>query len=209
VVFGILYGASKYKIASIVGIPDEQAQAIIDVLFRMFPTIPEYISQTELQVERLQMVETFLGRRRRFNFRGMTGWMKSKAKRQAVNFKIQSTASDIVIDTLCAINHEIKDLGGQMLITVHDSLVLELPPDKLSQIPSLIQRYGVDRVARKYPWLPVPFSWDIDVGPSYGVMQSIESYLTENETPQFIGFNDDYEEHEIRQEFANNPELAV
>ena len=209
VVFGILYGASKYKIASIVGIPDEQAQAIIDVLFRMFPTIPEYIAHTELQVEQLQMVETFLGRRRRFNLRGMTSWMRSKAKRQAVNFKIQSTASEIVIDTLCAINPEIKDLGGQMLITVHDSLVFEIPPESLPQIPALIQRYGVDRVAKKYPWLPVPFSWDIEVGPSYGELQSIESYLAEAQGPQLINVDDVYEEHEIRQEFANNPELEV
>jgi DNA polymerase-1 len=209
VVFGILYGASKYKIASIVGIPDEQAQAIIDVLFRMFPTIPEYISHTELQVEQLQMVETFLGRRRRFNLRGMTPWMRSKAKRQAVNFKIQGTASDIVIDTLCALYPEIKRLGGQMLITVHDSLVFELPPENLHHIPGLIQRYGVERVARKCPWLPVPFSWDIEVGPSYGELQSLENYLSQSKTPQLVTPEDLLEEHEIRQEFANNPELAV
>ena len=139
----------------------------------------------------------------------MTYKMKNKAERQAVNFKIQSTASDIVIDTLCAINPEIENLGGQMLITVHDSLVFEMPPENLSKIPALIQQYGVDRIAKKYPWLPVPFSWDVEVGPSYGELQSIESYLSESQTPQLVTLDDVYEEHEIRQEFANNPELEV
>lgn len=201
VVFGILYGASKNKIAAIVGISKDQAQAIINVLFRMFPTIPAYIKQTKSQVEIIGTVETFIGRRRRFDTRGMTNYMKSKAERQAVNFKIQSTSSDIVMDVLCSIDAAIRELDGHQLITVHDSLVLEIPKKYVSQIPDLIEEYGVKRVAKNYPWLPVPFSWDVEAGPSYGELQPIEHYLADN--PLDVSGDGDYEEHEILNELAS------
>lgn len=202
VVFGILYGASKNKIAAIVGISKAQAQAIIDVLFRMFPTIPAYIKQTKDQVHIIGTVETFIGRRRRFDTRGMTNFMKAKAERQAVNFKIQSTSSDIVMDVLCSIDDAVRELGGRQLITVHDSLVMEIPKKNVSQIPDLIEEYGVKNVARDYPWLPVPFSWDVEAGPSYGELQSVESYLSDNPI-KVLDEDDDYEAHEILNDLAS------
>ncbi len=201
VVFGILYGASKNKISAIVGIPHEQAQAIIDVLFRMFPTIPKYIKSTKAQVELLGMVETFLGRRRRFATKGIPRGMRAKAERQAVNFKIQSTSSDIVLGVLCDTDQPIRDMGGRLLITVHDSLVFELPKQYVSQMPDFIEEYGVKKVAKEYPWLPVPFSWDVEVGPSYGELQSVDRYLAAN--PLEESKDDDYEDHEILNDLAS------
>ena len=105
-----------------------------------------------------------------------------------------------MLGVLCAIDEPVRDLGGQLLITVHDSLVFEIPKENVGQIPSMIEHYGVRGVAKQYPWLPVPFQWDIEVGPSYGELQSIESYLQDH--PFEIPADDqDYFEYEIRQEF--------
>lgn len=203
VVFGILYGASKNKISVIVGIPHDQAQAIIDVLFRMFPTIPKYIQLTKDQVHNLGIVETFIGRRRRFDLDGMTRYLIAKAERQAVNFKIQSTSSDIVLGVLCEVDHPIRELGGRLLITVHDSIVFELPKKYIAQMPDFFEEYGVRRVAKQYPWLPVPFKWDVEVGPSYGELQSVENYLSENPVVEFNQEDYDIMEEEIRKDFTN------
>jgi DNA polymerase I-like protein with 3'-5' exonuclease and polymerase domains len=203
VVFGILYGASKNKISAIVGIPNEQAQAIIDVLFRMFPTIPKYINQTKDQVNLLGVVETFLGRRRRFDTANLTHYLKAKAERQAVNFKIQSTSSDIVLGVLCEVDNPLRDLGGRLLITVHDSLVFELPKKYVSQMPDFIHQYGVKNVAKEYPWLPVPFSWDVEVGPSYGELQGVDRYLADHPVKSIEKFDyEDYEDNEILNDLA-------
>jgi DNA polymerase-1 len=201
VVFGILYGAGKKTIANTAGIPIEQAQAIIDVLFRMFPTIPEYMHTTKDQIALLHMVETFVGRRRRFAIKNMTHYMKAKAERQAVNFKIQSTSSDIVLGVLTDIDKPLKELDSHLLITVHDSAVFEMPKKYLGQIEEFMEEYGVRRVAKKYPWLPVPFKWDTDVGPSYGELQSVDDYLENNPITDVDG--DDYIELDIRQDLAN------
>jgi DNA polymerase I-like protein with 3'-5' exonuclease and polymerase domains len=205
-VFGILYGASKFKISSIVGIPNEQAQAIIDSLFKMFPSIPAYIAETKDQVRHIGAVETFLGRRRRFDLRGLTPYMKSKAERQAVNFKIQSTSSDVVLEVLCDVEDPIRrDFGGHLLITVHDSIVAEIPKKYVSQLPDFFEKYGVENVARRCPWLPVPFKWDVEVGPSYGEVIDVNDYINENNIAYFDP--EDYLEQEIKADFEK--EMAV
>ena len=199
VVFGILYGAGRGNIANIVGISKDQAKAIIDVLFKMFPTIPKYIDLTKHQVRNLCTVETFLGRRRRFPEQlNMTPFQKSRAERQAVNFKIQSTSSDIVMGVMTEVDGPLRDLDSRLLITVHDSLVAEVPRKYVSQIPDMINHYGVKEVARQYPWLPVPFQWDVEAGPSYGELSSVDKFLKQQ--PQY-SIQADHEELDIRSSF--------
>lgn len=203
VVFGILYGASERKISYIVGIPPDQAAVIIKSLHRMFPAIATYIKHAQDQVRLLDVVETFLGRRRRFDYKGLTFAMQHKAKRQAVNFKIQSTSSDIVLGVLCDMLAPLEmDLKGRMLITVHDSVVFEIDKKYASQMPDFIHEYGVKRVAEQYPWMPVPFQWDVDIGPSYGELMSVESYLEANAEYRTTDV-DECDELDIRSEFSN------
>jgi DNA polymerase I-like protein with 3'-5' exonuclease and polymerase domains len=202
VVFGILYGAAPKKIAGIVGIPENQAEAIIRTLFNMFPSIKDYIDITERQVQQIGVVETFLGRRRHLNLQNLPQFLRGRAKRQAVNFKIQNTSAEMVLDVFCTTDPVIEnDFGGNMLNTVHDSLVFQIPKKYVQQMPAFIQDYGVKQVAKKYPWLPVPFSWDVEVGANYGDLMSIPSFLSNN--PELTtGEEDDYMDLEIRNALA-------
>lgn len=200
VVFGILYGAGPKKIAETAGMTLSQAQAIIDMLFELFPSIPTYVEATKWELRTFGMVETYFGRRRRFNVRGATGYLRSRAERQAVNFKIQSTSSDIVLTCLSAIEEPLKrDLGGNLLLTVHDSIGLEMPKKYLSQLPDFVDRYLVKDVAKLCPWLPVAFKWDYEVGDSYGELKSLEKYI--EGIPQEEKISDAqqaYDEEEVR-----------
>jgi DNA polymerase I-like protein with 3'-5' exonuclease and polymerase domains len=199
VVFGILYGASPGKISSIVGITEAQAQVIINILFRMFPTIKSYVDFTKSQVQTLGLVETFFGRRRRLDTHNLPFALRSKAERQGVNFKIQSTSSEIVLGVLCAVDEVIRnDLNGQLLLTVHDSIGFEIPKKYRSQAVDLINEYGVKRVGQQCPWLPVPFKWDISAGPSYGELTTLEEGAVDHsEDP------DAFIEQEIKDELAD------
>jgi DNA polymerase I-like protein with 3'-5' exonuclease and polymerase domains len=200
VVFGILYGAAPKKISSIVGIPEDQADVIIKTLFNMFPSIVDYIRITKEQVRHLGIVETFLGRRRHLNLRALPNNLKSRAERQAVNFLIQSTSAGMVLDVLCATHDPIRyDFGGHLVNTVHDSLVFEIPTKYVHQMPAFIQDYGVKQIAKKYPWMPVPFSWDTEVGNTYGDLMSIPSFLSANPEVKEDDV-DEYIDLEIRNE---------
>ena len=177
VVFGTLYGAMAAKIAETAGISLEEAQEVINLMFQMFPSIPAYIESTQHEVEKFGWVATKTGRKRRFPVATMQ-MFRHKCFRQAVNFKIQSTSSDIVLWVLNQIRPVIThDLRGQFHATVHDSVVLSVPPVYVSQVNDIMREYGTDRVAKEFSWLPVPFLWDVEVGPSYGEVADISKYL--------------------------------
>jgi hypothetical protein len=148
----------------------------------MFPSIQKYIEQTHVELQQLNFVETFFGRRRRFYLPGAP-YLRGRAERQTVNFKIQSTSSDIVLGRLVALEKPLRDLGGRLLLTVHDSIGFQIPKKYATQIPDLIKTVLEDGVKTQHPWLPVAFKWDYEVGPSYGELKPLEAYLASLPSP--------------------------
>jgi DNA polymerase I-like protein with 3'-5' exonuclease and polymerase domains len=182
VVFGTLYGAQAAKIAETAGISKDEAQKVIDGLFRRYPSIPAYIQATEIEVRAFKCIYTYTGRKRRFPLADRPSFA-SRCFRQAVNFKIQSTSSDIVLWVLNQVFPVIShDLRGYFHATVHDSLVFSVPPQYVSQVPDVMKEYGTRRVTETFPWLPVQFLWDIEVGPSYGETVDIKKYLEKHQS---------------------------
>lgn len=209
VVFGILYGAGSKKIAETIGISLSQAQAIIEMLFQLYPSIPAYIERTKWELNTFGLVETYFGRRRRFAVKGATGFLRSRAERQAVNFKIQSTSSDIVLSSLIEIEKPLeRDLGGRLLLTVHDSIGFQLPKKYVSQLPDFVDQYLNIKPGTKYPWLPVEFKWDYELGPSYGELKPFETYVA-GLTPAEIrdDAKDAYTEEEVKIELASTEDI--
>lgn len=208
VVFGTLYGAMAAKIAETAGIPLDEAQEVIDLMFEMFPTIPAYIQGTQNEVMLYGGVYTKIGRKRRFPLANIK-MFRNRCFRQAVNFKIQSTSSDMVLWVMNQIAPVIqREMHGQLHATVHDSVVFSVPPRYLSQIPDLMHEYGTVRVAKQFSWLPIPFEWDVEAGPRYGQVVNIDQYLEgHSDTTQPKEDHDIVEGEEIREEI--NAELRV
>lgn len=190
VVFGILYGAMARKIAETAGISEEEAQRLIDKLFERFPSLRNYMDEVVAQIRTQNHVETLFGRRRRFPLQAVNGFFAGMAERRGKNMKIQSTSSDIVIAQLVEISEHLHELGGRLCITVHDSIVGIIKKKHLAQARAFFDRYCVDRVAEKFPWLPVPFAYDLEVGPSYGETMALDKYLAKYPLPDTTGEED-------------------
>lgn len=180
VVFGILYGAMAKKIAETAGISEERAQEVIDKLFDRFPSLKNYMDEVVAQIHSRGFVETLFGRRRRFPLQGVNGFFRGQAERRGKNMKIQSTSSDIVLGQLIEIFDHIPELGGRLCITVHDSIVGTIKKKYLHQAQAFFDHYCVERVAQKYPWLPVSFAHDIGVGPNYGETIALADYIKQH-----------------------------
>jgi DNA polymerase-1 len=203
VVFGILYGAGPQKIAETIGISLAQAQQLIDMLFTLFPSIKTYMEQTRWELKKFGLVETFFGRRRRFSVIGAPKYLLGRAERQTVNFKIQSTSSDIVMGRLVAIEEPLKDLGGRLLLTVHDSIGFQIKKKYAAQLPDFIYTHLEKGAATAHPWLPVAFKWDYEVGPSYGELKSLDAYLKNTDIREYSNdAAEAYTEEEIRTAFT-------
>lgn len=178
-VFGMLYGAGIGKIAEIAGITLEFAKKIQELLFTKFPTIRTFMERTKWELRTFNMVEAFNGRRRRFLIgKGAPSDLRAQAERQAINFLVQGTSSDIVLSVLCAIAPVLeRDMGGRLLLTVHDSVGFQVPKRYAHQMKDLVKLYGTTEVAKACPWLPAPYRWDVELGPSYGELSDAASYV--------------------------------
>jgi len=204
VVFGILYGAGYRKIAEIAGIDEGLAKTIIQLLFELFPAIPFFIEQIKWELNTFGLVETYHGRRRRFLIRNAPKKLRAQAERRVVNFEIQGENSDIVLDTLVAIDPIIRyDFGGKLLLTVHDSIGGMIPKKYTNQFSELIDKYGTQKTAEKHPWLQAPYRWDKEMGVSYGDLLPIDTYLKGIKDEVTFGDLAGYTEEEMYEDLRN------
>jgi len=194
VIFGIFYGAGAYKISEQIEKSVEEAQAVIDQVYMAYPKLRAYTQDTHQKIRTQQFVRTLFGRYRRFRYANSNKKNFAEACREAVNFLIQSTASDLVLSQLCEISDNIHTLSGEMLVTVHDSITFEMPAqnldiyttvdaednkhyvDRRGDLHAFLDKWIVQRVAEKYDWLPVPFLYDVETGPSYGETKALERH---------------------------------
>lgn len=166
--FGVVYGMMSHGLSKQLGISQDEAQVIIDKLFAQMPSVLQYIEQTKWEVENYGFVYSLTGQRRRFPLARFNEGLLWAAQREAVNFKIQNFSSQIVTGQLAEINQNLTQLKGFGKITVHDSIVFEVPYSMLPHLPAFLDKWARDRVGERYPVMNVPFVYDADVGLSYG-----------------------------------------
>ena len=145
----------------------EQCQEYLDKFFVTYPGVQQYIESTKNFVMRFGYTVTFTGRRRRFAIANYSRAQGARMGRQAVNARIQTTSSDLVMYNLIDLDSWLGERNGRMLLTVHDSLLFQLPKDAGS-VYGDIHRIITKNTAERAPWLPVEWKFDVGKGPNYG-----------------------------------------
>jgi DNA polymerase I-like protein with 3'-5' exonuclease and polymerase domains len=148
------------------------------MFFDRFPTVGGYVETTQKEVRNAGSVRTFFGRYRRFNFAASAknSWkLRMAAEREAVNFKIQSTSSDLVLSQLIEVDEHIHEIGGRLLLTVHDSIAGEILRSRVPEMKAFFDHWIVRRIEEQFGWMPVPFKYDLEIGPNYGELAPFEA----------------------------------
>ena len=148
-------------------ISEAEAQSYLDGFFKMYPGVAQYIEDTHAIVSEGHFAPTYTGHRRRFYIMDVDNKLGSRLARQAVNARIQTTSSDLVCYNLLDIDKYVRPLGGRILLTVHDSIVFELPKGTTG-VKAHIDEIMLDRTAERAPWLPAKWKYDIGMGADYG-----------------------------------------
>jgi len=164
--FGIMYGITARGLARSVGCSEPEAQGIIDRFFAALPQVREWIESTKREAMRTGVVRTPFGRRRVLNFGAEN---TEVILRQAVNTPIQSTASDICLAGL--VRHDrrlLDDPGRRLLLTVHDSISVEVPVGTHDQACAELKQ------DMEFMWDGVHFRADVSFGPSWGALEDWE-----------------------------------
>jgi DNA polymerase-1 len=169
--FAILYGISRWGLASRLKIEPDEAQQLIDTYFKRFPGIQSYIHATLETVRERGYSETLFGRKTwypRINSKNQTE--RQGSERAAINAPIQGTSADIIKRAMVRMLPALQDAGLEqvrMLLQVHDELVFELPESDVAAARPVIERVMAE-AARPAVELSVPLGVDIGAGRSWG-----------------------------------------
>ena len=158
-------------------IPIEEAEHLMSAFYNRFPKIRDYIEGTKARVLRDNILRTPTGRARRFPLANVGGSIGASCGRQGVNFLVQGFTSEVVNRVLINISKHIKSLRGRLMITVHDSIVFEMPRKDLCKLDMFLKEHVRDFISKEFPMIPVELPYDVEVGPTYGeAKQSVDSY---------------------------------
>jgi DNA polymerase-1 len=174
VTFGIAYGRQAYSLAQgelkeITGGSEQVAQEYIDNFWSLYPDWYAQYQQWQNDALTLGEIQTPLGRKRRWKI--IPPHLRQAIRNQAVNFPMQSLASDTCLDALIRLNARFKENGwGRVLFTVHDSLVCEVREEVKVEAIQLI-KWEMEHPSFE---TTTPFAVNIEVGPSLGEVQNWE-----------------------------------
>ncbi|MGH2841888.1 MAG: DNA polymerase, partial [Solirubrobacteraceae bacterium] len=139
--YGIVYGLSDYGLADRLGIPREEAKEIIDTYLDRFPAVRAFIDATIASALAEGHVTTLWGRRRQIPELRARNWqVRTLGERLAVNTVIQGTAADVMKLALVRVDAALRDSPVRPILTVHDELLFEGPPDEVQAVRELIRR---------------------------------------------------------------------
>lgn len=184
----LLYGGNEYTLNRLYGIPLDEARETVETYFSTFPEVPEYQQACVEFAEEHGYIESPFGRR------ALLPWItdrdekqRNKARREAVNIPIQSTASDTLLCALAIFRWRLADSGleAKLVNTVHDSITLDVKRHHVKPVAALVKdtMENVAVLAHDYmpdidfSWLRCPLKCDIEVGTHYGSLIDLEDWL--------------------------------
>ncbi len=135
--FGLIYGMSAFGLAGQLNLDRSAAQAYIDRYFARYPGVADYMQRTRETARKQGYVETVFGRRLYLpEINAKNPQRRQGAERAAINAPMQGTAADLIKLAMIAVqgwlDHE--KLGSQLLLQVHDELILEVPEAELNRV---------------------------------------------------------------------------
>src|SRR4051794_29824250 len=161
--YGIVYGLSDYGLADRLNISREEAKAFIDAYLERFSAVHAFMSATIEQAREQGHVTTLFGRRRQIpELRARNYQVRTLGERLAVNTVIQGTAADVLKLAMIRCHDALaaSRLQTQLILTIHDELLFEGPPEESGPVRDLVRREMV------VPWEPrePPLAVDEGVG---------------------------------------------
>jgi len=166
--FGILYGAGAAKVASEAGIAYNEAKNIIKNYFKQFHQLDKWLERTRDEINTNGYIYSQFGRKRRVpNVFSVDDYEQGHALRSAMNFTVQSVASDINLMAAMDTHDEFKATGmrAEIFALVHDSIVGQCHKDDLKQVKEILKRCTQKDRGVSIPGAPIGL--DFGYGESY------------------------------------------
>jgi DNA polymerase-1 len=140
--FGIVYGMSPYGLSKELGISRKMAKTYIDNYFARYKGVKRFVDQTISDARKTQKTSTLLGRIRLLpDINSPNKVVREFAERTAINTPVQGTAADLIKLAMIRVDAAFREngLNSAMLLSVHDEIVFEVPPEELASVMVLVK----------------------------------------------------------------------
>jgi DNA polymerase I-like protein with 3'-5' exonuclease and polymerase domains len=85
-------------------------------------------------------------------------------KNEIINYPIQGSAFHCLLWSLIELQRIIKKRGLKTLIVgqIHDSIVMDVPEEEMSEVVDLVHQIMVKRLCRTWGWICVPIAIEVE-----------------------------------------------
>jgi len=173
IVFGLMYGRGTWSVAQQLGIPEEEAEKIVEIFFGRYPIAKRWLKNQVQLAKRQGYVTNYFGRIRRLpGINSNDNMVQSEAERQAKNSPIQSGASDMTCVASIRIKKRLaaEGLKAKLVLTVHDSLVYECLDAEVDKTINIIK----EETERPIGEINVPMICELKKGQRWGFLEVLE-----------------------------------
>ncbi|HEY6189927.1 MAG TPA: DNA polymerase I [Pyrinomonadaceae bacterium] len=163
--FAIAYAIEPFGLSQRVGISRKEAKKVIDDYYNTYKGVHRFMEEVPEKAREHGYVRSMYGRLRPIpGINDRNGNIRARAEREAINMPIQGTASDIVKIAMLRVDEAIKREGlkAQMLMQVHDELVVEAPAAEAERVAELVRREMESAVE-----LDVPLTVEVGIGDNW------------------------------------------
>ena len=152
--FGIVYGISEFSLSEDIGVSRWEAKEYIDNYLTNYAGVRKYMKDVVANARELGYTETMFGRKRYIpELKASNFNIRSGAERIALNTPIQGTAADLIKLAMIRVENalNVNFPEAQLLLQVHDELIVECPEAIAPQVAELISREMAGIVQLKVP----------------------------------------------------------
>jgi DNA polymerase-1 len=163
--FAIAYAIEPWGLSQRVGISRQEAKKVIEDYYNTYKGVRRYMEEVPIRAREHGYVRSIYGRIRPLpGINDRNANIRRAAEREAINMPIQGTASDIVKIAMLRADEEFRRAGlkAQMLMQVHDELLVEAPSSEVETVRRLLKQEMEGAVE-----LDVPLVVDVGVGDNW------------------------------------------
>ncbi|GHV54681.1 hypothetical protein FACS1894206_07980 [Deltaproteobacteria bacterium] len=165
IIFGLIYGMGAQKLGQDLGISVKEAKGFITRYFERLGALRVFYDAIEQSARGQGYVTTISGRRRYMpDILSNNKMLQSQARRQAINARVQGSAADIIKMAMLAVSRDcaLRAFGAELLLQIHDELVMEVPADNAAQAGERLARIMEDACpAMKEGGVPLVAEWGV------------------------------------------------
>ena len=139
--FSVLYGLTPFGLAKDLNIPHKDARQYIEKYFAQYPQVSSWMTQVADETKEHGYVTTYWGRRRYLpGIYEKNRMLFNLARRMAINTKAQGTAAELMKKGMINLAQTLKEhnLHAQIILQIHDELLLSVPTEELELTTSLV-----------------------------------------------------------------------